>query len=318
MKASLSLDLDNKWSYMKTHGDAGWESYPSYLDTLVPRVLTLLDDLGLRITFFVVGRDAAMPSSRDVLASIPARGHEIGSHSFFHEPWISKRSRAEVDEEFARAEEAIVSATGEVPRGFRGPGFARSADMLDVLCSRGYLYDASSLPTFIGPLARAYYLRATKLSDQELKDRDVLFGSFSDGLRKNAPYFVKANGAMLVEIPVTTMPLLRIPIHLSYVLYLAALSPAIALAYFAAALSLCEITGTPPSILLHPLDFLTARECPELKFFPAMSLDGDVKARVVRESLRMLKRRFEVVPLREVARSMREDVRTVSFQYREG
>ncbi len=26
--ASLSLDLDNKWSYMKTHGDAGWESFP--------------------------------------------------------------------------------------------------------------------------------------------------------------------------------------------------------------------------------------------------------------------------------------------------
>ena len=27
--ASLSLDLDNQWSYMKTHGDDGWESYPS-------------------------------------------------------------------------------------------------------------------------------------------------------------------------------------------------------------------------------------------------------------------------------------------------
>ena len=24
--ASLSLDLDNKWSYMKTHGDAGWDA----------------------------------------------------------------------------------------------------------------------------------------------------------------------------------------------------------------------------------------------------------------------------------------------------
>ena len=35
--ASFSLDLDNKWSYMKTHGDAGWESFPSYLDCIVPR-----------------------------------------------------------------------------------------------------------------------------------------------------------------------------------------------------------------------------------------------------------------------------------------
>ena len=318
MKASLSLDLDNKWSYMKTHGDAGWEEYPSYLETLLPNVLGLLDELGLTITFFIVGRDAANPESRASLATIPQHGHEIGNHSFFHEPWISKRNRAEVDEELARAEEAIEGATGEIPRGFRGPGFARSPEMLDVLATRGYLYDASSLPTFIGPLARAYYLRAAKLSEDELKDRDVLFGSFSDGLRKNAPYLVKANGAALVEIPVTTMPLLRIPIHLSYVLYLAALSPSIALAYFATALTLCEITRTPPSILLHPLDFLTARDCPELKFFPAMSLDPEVKAHVVSESLVMLKRRFEVVPLRDVARSLREGVRKVSFQYREG
>ncbi len=318
MKASLSLDLDNKWSYMKTHGDAGWETYPSYLETLLPHVIGLLDELGLTITFFIVGRDAEKPSLHDVLASIPKHGHEVGNHSFFHEPWISKRSRLDVSDELTRAEEAIEGATGEVPRGFRGPGFARSQEMLDVLASRGYLYDASSLPTFIGPLARAYYLRAAKLSDEELKDRDVLFGSFSDGLRKNAPYFVKANGAELVEIPVTTMPLLRIPIHLSYVLYLAAVSPAIALAYFGTALTMCEITRTPPSILLHPLDFLTARDCPELEFFPAMALDPGVKAHVVRESLAMLKRRFEVVPLRDVARSLREAERRVSFQYREG
>ncbi len=26
--SSISLDLDNKWSYMKTHGDPGWEYVP--------------------------------------------------------------------------------------------------------------------------------------------------------------------------------------------------------------------------------------------------------------------------------------------------
>src|SRR6185295_9124655 len=30
---SLGLDLDNLWSYMKIHGDAGWDQYPSYLET---------------------------------------------------------------------------------------------------------------------------------------------------------------------------------------------------------------------------------------------------------------------------------------------
>ena len=46
--ASLSLDLDNKWSYMKTHADSGWESFPSYLDVLVPRVLEFLEKCGIR------------------------------------------------------------------------------------------------------------------------------------------------------------------------------------------------------------------------------------------------------------------------------
>src|SRR5207247_6203043 len=62
--ASLSLDLDNQWSYMKTHGDAGWEAFPSYLDLVVPRVLDFLAARGLTITFFVVGQDAALAKNQ--------------------------------------------------------------------------------------------------------------------------------------------------------------------------------------------------------------------------------------------------------------
>jgi len=43
-------------SYLKTHGDPGWESHVSYLDRVVPRVLDVLDRLALRITVFVVAR----------------------------------------------------------------------------------------------------------------------------------------------------------------------------------------------------------------------------------------------------------------------
>src|SRR6185312_4830660 len=75
--ASLSLDLDNKWSYLKTHGDAGWEGFPSYLDRVVPCALELLDDLQLRITVFVVGQDAAIASNQAAIGSLAAAGHEI-------------------------------------------------------------------------------------------------------------------------------------------------------------------------------------------------------------------------------------------------
>ena len=92
--ASLSLDLDNQWSYMKTHGDPGWQSRPSYLDTVEPRILDFLAARRLTITFFIVGQDAALEKNRAVLGSIAAAGHEIGNHSFRHEPWLHLYTRA--------------------------------------------------------------------------------------------------------------------------------------------------------------------------------------------------------------------------------
>src|SRR5438105_4602598 len=68
--ACVSLDLDDKWTYLKTHGDARWESFPSYLEIVVPRVLRFLGERSLRITFFIVGQDAALARNAGVLRSI--------------------------------------------------------------------------------------------------------------------------------------------------------------------------------------------------------------------------------------------------------
>lgn len=301
MRAALSLDLDNQWSYMKTHGDAGWEAYPSYLDVLVPRVLHVISGLNLRITVFVVGQDAALDKNRDALGQLARAGYEIANHSFHHEPWMHRRSEGEIDDELGRAEECIEKATGQKPKGFRGPGFVHSDALLRALARRRYLYDASSLPTFIGPFARAYYFRSAKLSERDMRDREDLFGSFGDGFQSNRRHRIPVDGTSLAELPVTTMPGLRIPIHISYVLYIATISPALALAYFRTALLLCKLTGTEPSILLHPLDFLTAGECPELSFFPAMTLDPEVKRRVLLASLEAIASRFDVVSMQEFA-----------------
>jgi len=300
MKASLSLDLDNKWSYLKTHGDDAWKSMPSYLDVVVPTALEMLERLRLRITFFIVGQDAAMPQHDEVLGEIPRRGHEVGNHSHYHEPWMHRRDEGAIEEELARAEESIERATGVRPRGFRGPGFVRSESILDTLVRRGYEYDASSLPTFIGPLARAYYFRSTKLASADAAQRTDLFGKFGDGFNPNRPYRITTGSGSIAEIPVTTFPLFRVPIHISYVLYIATVSPKAALAYFRAALAACKLTRTQPSILLHPLDFIGAEDAPELGFFPAMQMDGETKRHVVNESLRLLGKSFDVRPLREV------------------
>lgn len=295
--ASLSLDLDNLWSYMKTHGDDGWQAFPSYLDMVVPRFLALLDHAGIRITVFVVGQDAAREENRAALRSIARAGHEIGNHSFHHEPWLHLYPPDEVAAEIERAEQAILAATGARPRGFRGPGYSLSEPVLRVLKARGYDYDCSTFPTLIGPLARAYYFFHSRLDDDQRDKRKVLFGGLRDGLRPNAPYEWDLGGERLLEIPVTTMPAAKVPIHFSYLHWIAGRSEALASAWFAAALRVCDVSGIAPSLLLHPLDFLGGDDLGALAFFPGMDQSSSVKMNRMQRYLTMLADRYAVEPM---------------------
>jgi len=299
--ASLSLDLDNKWSYLKTHGSPTWKALPSYLDVVVPRVLECLAARDLRITVFVVGQDAALEKNRPYLEALTAAGHEIGNHSFHHEPWLHLYSEEELEEELVRAEEAIEDATGQRPVGFRGPGFSLSKTTLDVLARRGYRYDASTLPTYLGPLARAYYFRTARLSQSQRRERSHLFGRFSDGFQPLKPYRWRLEGGSLIEIPVTTVPIVKTPVHVSYLLYLASFSPVLADSYLRVALSLCRGLRVEPSVLLHPLDFLGAEDARDLDFFPVMNRGADWKLERVSRFVDALAARFRVVPVGEHA-----------------
>ncbi len=302
--ASLSLDLDNQWSYMKTHGNPDWEALPSYLDLVIPRFLESFKQHGVSTTVFIVGQDAVQPRHHGVLRSIVEAGHEPGNHSFHHEPWLHLYSPEQVETEIASAETAIEAATGVRPRGFRGPGYSLSDTVLRTLLRRGYSYDASTLPTFIGPLARAYYFMSAKLTPEQRAERKQLFGGLKDGLRPLKPYSWIIDGGRLLEIPVTTMPGLRFPIHLSYVLYIALYNQAAALAYFRSAMAACRLARIQPSLLLHPLDFVGYGEAPPLDFFPAMRMSAKVKLELLNRALDMLTRQFEVVTMGEHARRL--------------
>lgn len=303
--ASLSLDLDNLWSYLKTHGDSGWEARPTYLPEVVPAALDLLEDLGLRITVFVVGVDAEREENAEALQSIPARGHEVGNHSHEHEPWLHLYSPDQLAEEIERAERAVTAVTGQRPSGFRGPGYSWSPELLRILRRRDYLFDSSTLPTYIGPLARAYYFATARLSAEAKAERKALFGTVKDGLRPVGPYTwqLGPEGGLL-EIPVTTMPGLKLPFHLSYLLYLSRYSEALAAGYLRTALRACRLAGVEPSFLLHPLDLVGGDAVPGLSFFPGMDLPTARKQRIARRMLALLGERFELVNMSTHARAI--------------
>src|ERR671920_1534495 len=84
----------------------------------LPRILGMLDELGLRATFFVEGLNAELYP--EALLEISNSGHELGYHGWRHELWPNLSPSEE-----ARLLERGVHKLDELglrPRGFRPPG----------------------------------------------------------------------------------------------------------------------------------------------------------------------------------------------------
>lgn len=313
--ASLSLDLDNQWAYLMNHGGTEWENYPTYLPTFVPYVLDVFQELDLKITFFIVGRDAMQEENKEYLKMIAQRGHEIANHSFKHETWLHKYSREAIEDEIEISHDLISKVTGKKPIGFRGPGFSWSCTVMQVLADKGYVYDSSTFPTFIGPIARKYYLKSSKLTEDQKKKRGDLYGKFSDGFRKLRPFFWPLqNRRPLLEIPVTTMPIFRIPMHMSYLIFLAGISPLIMKAYFNLGLLLCKLTGTRPNFLIHPTDLMGNDKISGMDFFPGMSIPTERKLELFKMVITSLGRKYTLVTMEDHAL---EFIKTQRKQYPE-
>ncbi|MEP7143487.1 MAG: polysaccharide deacetylase family protein [Ferruginibacter sp.] len=315
LPASISLDLDDQWTYMKVHGDEGWETFPSYLDVVLPIVLDKLDELGVKITFFIVGQDATIGKNREVLRSIVERGHEVGNHSFHHESWLKTYSREKIEEEIESAEEAILAATGKRTNMFRGPGFSWSYDLLQVLQKRNYIFDASILPTYISPLMRQYYFWNSKLSKEQKESRKELFGSYKEGFYPLKPYIWSfENKQTLLEIPVTTMPFFKIPFHQSYLLYISNISLGLMKMYLRFSIFMCKITRTSPSYLLHPLDLIGKDHVPSLAFFPGMNIKSERKLKIFEIAIQILKENFELLPMAKFSETLSADLKKIPLK----
>src|SRR5438477_7983745 len=85
---------------------------------LTPRLLDLLAQHHIHVTFFVVGENAA--EHPQILQRAVREGHEIGNHTWSH-PNLAKMTDENVRSQLQRTEEAIRSAIGSQPTLFRPP-----------------------------------------------------------------------------------------------------------------------------------------------------------------------------------------------------
>lgn len=108
----------------------------------LPRLLNLLDEVGITATFFVEGWNAL--HHPDALRSIASRGHEVGLHGWVHEKWATLTDdRREV---LLYDGTAALRNVGIEPKGFRAPGGYRGSRTAQVLRELGYTFDSSIEP----------------------------------------------------------------------------------------------------------------------------------------------------------------------------
>lgn len=117
----LDLPQKAKIGYSSVHVDGPYiamtfDDGPSA--TLTPKLLDYLKSKGIKVTFFVVGENAA--AHPEILKRAVAEGHEIGNHSWSH-PDLAKMSDDAVRSELQKTQDAIVAGIGTKPTLLRPP-----------------------------------------------------------------------------------------------------------------------------------------------------------------------------------------------------
>lgn len=214
--ACIHVDLDSLWAMGVSFGMKFTADPDPILHGSIGNFLELFDRYGITATFFLTGRDARLKSNAPLIAAILAAGHEIANHSMSHRPDFTRLERREIEADIAESTRAVEDATGMKPLGFRTPTYNVDGFTLRLLQERGYLYDSSLLPTFIGPTLGI----ASRLSC----GRSLVYGRAAHAAAPLSPFHPDEDkpwrrGSMdIVEVPISTMPLLRLPFHCSYVL----------------------------------------------------------------------------------------------------
>lgn len=153
LQTLVSVDLDDLTCYHAIHGLG--PPHPGalglVLERCLPRFLELFDDLGVRATFFVIGRDLARDLEgrgvgADLLQRALAAGHELANHSHGHAYDLVRWPRTAIAADL-RACDRLLRQLGADPVGFRAPGYTHDDILLDEVAALGYRYDSSLLPS---------------------------------------------------------------------------------------------------------------------------------------------------------------------------
>lgn len=222
LQAAISSDIDTLASIYQGYGCRRPEGY-TYAEFRMglENFSRFLEPYGIKATLFMVGNDFRQPDNIPYIKSMVAEGHEIGNHTMTHAQGFRLLSAQQKEAEIAGMEEICQQVTGQRPVGFRSPGWNMGDDAIPILNRRGYLYDSSVHPTSLMPLLK--FLHWLNSSSRSEGDRTTM-GHLYYMLAPRSPYRTAANRLGrrgqdgLIEIPLTVMPVIRLPFWATFLL----------------------------------------------------------------------------------------------------
>ncbi|MCX6802578.1 MAG: hypothetical protein NT067_05725, partial [Candidatus Diapherotrites archaeon] len=214
---------------------------------------------------------------------------------------FSRLTARQKEQEIAKAETAIKECIGVKPAGFRAPGWDISEETVRILEERDYLYDSSVLPTWVSRVFK-YYLKMGS------RDPSIThpIGKARYAIAPRHPYrpdkdaLWKKGSMKILEIPITTTPLLRLPLIGTAVFTLGA-------PYFPLAYAMANLSSAPLNFQLHAVELFdpekdASREYTEkIRHAPTKKLLWE-KMKVYEKIVSKISEEREFYTLRELAK----------------
>ena len=142
MFLSFDVDAESAWtSKDAAHAERlvtmSYGAYEARVGT--PKLLELLDQLGLKGTFFITGW--AVDAYPAMAEAILRGGHEIGHHGYHH--LMPDPGAPFIEEEVERGFETLKRRLGVVPTGYRAPYGEFTEGLRQILVKHGIVYTSS-------------------------------------------------------------------------------------------------------------------------------------------------------------------------------
>lgn len=149
MRNAMTVDVEDYFQVSAFAGAvdrAEWSRLPGRVEWATDRVLGLMDEAGVRATFFTLGWIAERYPA--LVRRIVAAGHELASHGFAHER-VTGMTPEGFRADIRRTRRLLEDVGGTAVVGFRAASFSIAPETMwayPVLAEEGYRYSSSVYP----------------------------------------------------------------------------------------------------------------------------------------------------------------------------